>query len=44
MELYDLEKDPYQMDNVANQPEYQDILAHLQTLLNQEKGKSGSAP
>lgn len=42
MELYDLEIDPYQMDNVANQPEYQDILAHLQTLLKQEQNKSGS--
>ena len=44
MELYDLEQDPYQMDNVAYQPEYQDTLAHLQALLDQTKSKSGSTP
>jgi len=44
MELYDMEKDPYQMDNVANQPEYQDILAHLQKLLLAEKNKHGTTP
>lgn len=44
MELYDLEKDLYQLENVANQPEYQDILTHLQTLLIQEKSKSGYTP
>jgi arylsulfatase A-like enzyme len=44
MELYDLEVDPYQMENVANNPEYQDILAHLQTLLHAEKSKSEATP
>jgi len=44
MELYDLEVDPYQMENVANNPEYQDILTHLQTLLHEEKSKSEVTP
>ena len=42
MELYDLENDPYEMESVANQPEYQDIVAHLQALLIQEKNKHGT--
>ncbi len=36
LELYDMEKDPYQMDSVAKDPAYQDILKHLQSLLQQE--------
>ncbi len=32
--LYDNEKDPYQLENLCNQPEYQDLQNQLDTLLN----------
>lgn len=35
-ELYDLRKDPYQMHNVAGDPEYAEIQAHLAYVLKQE--------
>ena len=34
-ELYDLEKDPYQMDNIINNPEYSDIVFNLKTELKE---------
>jgi arylsulfatase A-like enzyme len=34
-ELYDLEKDPYQMNNIINNPEYTDIVINLKTQLKE---------
>ena len=44
LELYDLVQDPYQMESVANNPEYQETLAHLQALLKAELERSGANP
>lgn len=35
-ELYDLETDPYELTNLADDPAYQEVKAHLQSLLEQE--------
>ena len=32
-ELYDLEKDPYELNNVINDPDYSDVVEHLQQCL-----------
>ena len=34
-EFYDLEKDPYQMTNEIDNPEYQDIIEHMKTKLSE---------
>ncbi|MCC7119005.1 MAG: sulfatase [Anaerolineales bacterium] len=36
-EFYDLNVDPYEMDNMVNQPEYQSLIAELKGYLNKEK-------
>ncbi len=33
-ELYDLEKDPFELDNLAQREEFQDTLKHFRTVLN----------
>jgi len=38
-ELYDLEIDPYQLDNLAGNPEYDKVIEHLMSLLEQEKAR-----
>ncbi|WP_373496511.1 sulfatase-like hydrolase/transferase, partial [Aquiflexum sp.] len=46
-ELYDVEKDPHQLQNLANDPGYQDILQNLRNVLNDEVLKNfdtGFAP
>jgi len=35
-ELYDLETDPYELTNLAEDPAYQEIKTHLKSLLDQE--------
>lgn len=40
-ELYDLKKDPYQMDNVAGKAEYQDALQHLSIKLTEHLKATG---
>ncbi|MBK8780213.1 MAG: sulfatase-like hydrolase/transferase [Anaerolineales bacterium] len=39
LELYDLEKDPYQMQSVAYDPQYKELIAKLKALLEQEKNR-----
>jgi len=34
-ELYDLEKDPFEINNLANSPEHQDVLKRLRSVLEQ---------
>ncbi len=34
-ELYDLEKDPFEINNLANSPEHQDVLTRLRSVLEQ---------
>ena len=36
-EFYDLEKDPYELENQINNPEYQEIIAELQGALQKER-------
>ena len=38
-ELYDLEKDPYELTNVIDDPQYKDVIAELKVMLEQEKNK-----
>ena len=38
-ELYDLVIDPYQMENIVGDPQYEDLMAHLRGLLEQEKNR-----
>jgi len=38
-ELYDLVIDPYQMENIVGNPQYEDLMAHLRGLLEQEKNR-----
>lgn len=37
IELYDLEKDPAEMNNVATQPEYRDVLETLKASLQEKQ-------
>ena len=39
-ELYDLETDPYELTNLADDPAYQEIKAHLKSVLDEEIEKS----
>ncbi len=39
LELYDLEKDPYQMNSIAYETECQKLVTHLKNLLETEKNK-----
>jgi len=39
-EFYDLESDPYQMENAIDKPEHQEIIAKLKSLLNSIQEKS----
>ncbi|OQY27812.1 MAG: hypothetical protein B6I38_09770 [Anaerolineaceae bacterium 4572_5.1] len=36
-EFYDLEKDPYELENMINNPEYQEIIAAMKVTLEREK-------
>lgn len=42
-ELYDLEKDPNEMNNVADNPEYQDILKKIKSDLKEVRKKYGDS-
>lgn len=39
LELYDLEKDPYEMENIAYDLQYQELVVHLKSLLDKEKNR-----
>lgn len=38
-ELYDLEKDPYELNNVAGDPAYQSVITQLKPMLDQERNR-----
>jgi arylsulfatase A-like enzyme len=40
-QLFDLERDPYELDNLADDPEYAEIKARLSTLLESEHDRLG---
>jgi len=44
LELYNLEKDPFEMNNVASDSSYQEILAHLKALLQAEIDRVQRSP
>jgi len=44
LELYDLEKDPYELNNVVHDPAYKQIVAQLQALLQLEKERTNRSP
>ena len=39
LELYDLKSDPFEMENIAYNPKYQDLVTHLKSLLTKEKSR-----
>lgn len=41
LELFDLKKDPHQMNNVANEPQYADVVEELQQRLLKELKRTG---
>ncbi len=43
-EFYNLETDPYQMDNMINNPQYQSIILELQAYLQKEKVPTTTLP
>jgi N-acetylglucosamine-6-sulfatase len=38
-EFYDLEKDPYELDNLVHDPAYESMIAELKLMLNNEKNR-----
>jgi hypothetical protein len=41
MELYDVSKDPFQMNNLAGHPEYKEVAERLEQQLMNELGNTG---
>ena len=42
-EFYDLKKDPYQLENAIDEPEYQELIAHLKKALDDVREQEGEA-
>ena len=43
-EFYDLEKDPYELDNLVDDPAYENMIAELKVMLYNEKNRGQASP